>query len=242
MDDPPRRGNGTTDTASSSPALDAHQISSDPEPDADDWDVDAGGTGARSLALDEVDWDDVNDEVEAAMNESDSEEDHSVRAGGSRSASIARSVNASEDEGGWTDETNSVGRCVVVFLLRGMCATCSCGADSTTPRMKRKRLRSMTPTEAGINGGGYDADVLRSPLAKRKKIAADRRNSSKLKEAISMDELADADADLDTAARPLPAPMFRNDEEDEMDQGDDEDDDGDDEDDFLARELEEELG
>ena len=107
-----------------------HQISSDPEPDADDWDDDGragpdkdgegggevdgegvegekgekdgekGGEG-EGIGFDEHIWDDMNDEVEAAMNESD--DDESVRTGG-------KSGNVSEDD--WTDESNSVIRCV----------------------------------------------------------------------------------------------------------------------------------
>lgn len=60
---------------SSSPILDPHQISSDPEPDADDWDVEPAPAGNTSLELDDIDWNDINDEVEAAMNESDDEDD-----------------------------------------------------------------------------------------------------------------------------------------------------------------------
>lgn len=60
---------------SSSPILDPHQISSDPEPDADDWDVEPAPAGNTSLELNDIDWNDINDEVEAAMNESDDEDD-----------------------------------------------------------------------------------------------------------------------------------------------------------------------
>ncbi|KAK7686709.1 hypothetical protein QCA50_010309 [Cerrena zonata] len=174
-----------------------HQISSDPEPDADDWDddgragpdkesealsggvsvstgagaggkVDGGeggsgggggggrGTDEEGLDLDEMIWGDMNDEVDEAMNESD--DDESVRTGG-------RSENASEDD--WTDESNSV-----------------ISSTTSTPRKSRKRLRSVTPSD-GSAGNLSDSDVLRSPLAKRKKIAADRSGSSKLKEAFS---------------------------------------------------------
>lgn len=91
---------------------DAHQISSDPEPDADDWDEDArrgaaagagaGGAGEadKRLELDEVDWNAINDEVEAAMNESDDEDGKSEKS--------VRFENGSDDEGSWTDETNSM--------------------------------------------------------------------------------------------------------------------------------------
>ena len=91
-----------------SPPSDAHQISSDPEPDADDWDEDArrGATpaGEKGLELDEVDWSAVNDEVEAAMNESDDEDEKSEKS--------VKFGSVSEDEGSWTDETNSIIRSV----------------------------------------------------------------------------------------------------------------------------------
>lgn len=70
--------------ASNSPPVSDHQISSDPEPDADDWDLEPvagedvemgeGSSGAvGALHLEEIDWNDINDEVEAAMMESDDE-------------------------------------------------------------------------------------------------------------------------------------------------------------------------
>ncbi|TFY82727.1 hypothetical protein EWM64_g1286 [Hericium alpestre] len=192
-----------------SPTLEPQQISSDTEPDADDWDVEGAGAGSAAEELvDEVDWALMNDEVDAAMNESDSESES--RAGEGRE-------NGSDD--GWTDESNSI-----------------ISSTTSTPK-RRKRLRSLTPSEAGLNGAGDD--VLRSPLAKRKKIVADRKNSSKLKEAISMDELENEGKDT------LPAPKFDRDEEDKdevMEEAEDEDAAEDIDDDFLARELEEELG
>lgn len=95
LDDPPVAG------PSSSPTLDPHQISSDPEPDADDWDEAAKAAGAdpTSFELDEIDWNDINDEVDAAMNESDDDDGRSERSG-------MRSGNVSDDD--WTDETSSV--------------------------------------------------------------------------------------------------------------------------------------
>ena len=102
----------TRNAPSLSPNLDPHPISSDPEPDADDWDVEPTPSGNTALELADIDWNDINDEVEAAMNESDDEEDltneHSVR-----------SAMASEDDG-MTDETRSQPRCVC----------CSVGATS----------------------------------------------------------------------------------------------------------------
>ena len=65
------------------------------------------------LALDDVDWQDVNDEVELAMMESDSEdEENGSEAGGSgmrKSGSRASSV-MSEDDGPLTDDTPSTSR------------------------------------------------------------------------------------------------------------------------------------
>ena len=114
----PEPASATDDSGSAalaSPHSDPQQISSDPEPDADDWDELAGtGSGAgqtigplgvegaggdQGLELDEVDWNAINDEVEAFMNESDDDGDRvgaSVRGG------------MSDDEGSWTDETNSI--------------------------------------------------------------------------------------------------------------------------------------
>jgi RNA polymerase II subunit A C-terminal domain phosphatase len=86
-----------------SPPSDPHQISSDPEPDADDWDYERP-VPAKSLELDEVDWDEINDEVEAAMNESDDDDSEDVKS----EKSGTRSGNVSEDD--WTDESNSVMR------------------------------------------------------------------------------------------------------------------------------------
>lgn len=97
--------------------------------------------------------------------------------------------------------------------------------------MRRKRLRSLTPSEAGLNIS--DEELLRSPLSKRKKLVKDRQNASKLKESIYPQEF------------PLPTvPSPRGDDDDDDDSnGDDESMfSDDDEDDFLARELEEEMG
>ncbi|TFK70427.1 hypothetical protein BDN72DRAFT_887951 [Pluteus cervinus] len=173
----------------SSPAADSQQISSDPDPDADDWDHepsevqgavatgDASGTGtagtssartsvgrdvegdeAPALDLQDIDWNDINDEVEAAMNESDDEDAKSERSAGMRS----------DDE--WTDEQIS--------------------SATNTPKRSRKRLRSVTPSsEKNGSTGNDEQDILRSPLAKRKKLAADRTGFSKLKVAFNADDL-----------------------------------------------------
>jgi len=101
----------------------------------------------------------------------------------------------------------------------------------STPRTRRKRLRSLTPSEAGLNAS--DDDLLRSPLSKRKKLAKERQNASKLKESISPDEFGQY------APPTVPSPRAEDESDDEEDEsifGDDDDDD------FLARELEEEMG
>jgi RNA polymerase II subunit A-like phosphatase len=96
LDDPPLPG------PSLSPSTDAQQLSSDLDIDSDDWDQDpADMKEAGSFELADINWDDINDEVEAAMNESDDEFDdaRSDRSG-------MRSGNVSEED--FTDGTNSV--------------------------------------------------------------------------------------------------------------------------------------
>jgi RNA polymerase II subunit A C-terminal domain phosphatase len=92
---------------SSSPISEPNQISSDPEPDADDWDQEtARSSNPGVLELNTINWEDINDEVEAAMNESDSEdEDTRSEQSGRKSGSM------SEDD--LTDDTASVTRCVL---------------------------------------------------------------------------------------------------------------------------------
>ncbi|KAI0684753.1 hypothetical protein BC835DRAFT_1523744 [Cytidiella melzeri] len=225
-----------------SPPSDPHQISSDPEPDADDWDYERA-VPDKSLALDEVDWDDINDEVEAAMNESDDEEDGD--ADGKSEKSGTRSGNVSEDD--WTDESNSIIRfaggiershlrCETHYPITYYDST----ASSASGRRKRKRLRSITPSEAGgVNG---DSDILRSPLSKRKKLAADRSGASRLKEAITADDLV-SQRSASRSKRSTPVPSKSGDEDDDMDEEDEEEDyEDEEEDDFLARELGEDWG
>ncbi|KIP11789.1 hypothetical protein PHLGIDRAFT_27787 [Phlebiopsis gigantea 11061_1 CR5-6] len=217
-----------------SPPSDAHQISSDPEPDADDWDYERGAAPVKSIELDGVDWDEINDEVDAAMNESD--DDDGDDAGSTKSG--VRSGNVSEDD--WTDETNSIIRCAL---------------------WPRKRLRSLTPLETAV---ASDSDNLRSPLAKRKKLAAERSGTSRLKEAISAEDIVTVEEDEETKTRSSATPTSvtgnagaGGNEEDDMNDDDDDDDDDDDsddssssssggggaeEDDFLARELGEDWG
>ncbi|KAG6915259.1 hypothetical protein DXG01_012444 [Tephrocybe rancida] len=83
----------------SSPMTDSQQISSDPEPDADDWDEevvpDAKEPG--SLELGAINWDDINNEVDAFLNESDDDDDARSDASGMKSGFV------SEDEEGASD-------------------------------------------------------------------------------------------------------------------------------------------
>ncbi|KAI6031553.1 hypothetical protein BKA83DRAFT_26767 [Pisolithus microcarpus] len=188
----------TPSAASLSPNLDPHQISSDPEPDADDWDVEPVAKNP-ALELDSIDWNDVNAEVEAAMNESD-------------------------DESGVTTDDE-----MVTDDSRSQISTTS------SPRLKRKRLRSVTPSDSG-NGPNDQQDLLRSPLSKRKKLAASRTGTSKLKEAFTAEQIAEAvrqRSRSNSLQRPLPSSGVPSPA--------DEDDD-DEEDDFLARELGEDWG
>jgi len=100
--------------SSSSPTLDSQQISPDLEPN-DDWDEEPAGVGksagAPEFDLGDIDWNDVNDEVDAAMNESDDDDDSKSEKSGMRSA------NASDDEESGTDGTHSGTRCVLITAL-----------------------------------------------------------------------------------------------------------------------------
>jgi RNA polymerase II subunit A-like phosphatase len=88
---------------------------------------------------------------------------------------------------------------------------------------------------------------LQSPLAKRKKLAAERTGYSRLKEGITADELLAAkDETASNGSRrssSSPKVIAQENIDDQEVEGDDEDEDEDSsEDDFLARELEEEWG
>ncbi|KAK7465542.1 CTD phosphatase Fcp1 [Stygiomarasmius scandens] len=232
LDDPPAAGPSTS-------PLSFQQMSSDPELDEEEeWELEAASgpgpgsatTASTAFEASQINWDDINDEVEAAMMESDDDDDDDmseVNIGGRNGSTEIQSANASEDE--WTDESNSV-----------------ISSANNTPKKKRKRLRSLTPSEAGINGG--DNDTLRSPLSKRKKLAADRSGYSKLKEAISAEDMrSDAgsvkaqsdDGSSDERATPTKATKENNNDEGDDEEGEE----GEaDDDDFLAREMEEEWG
>jgi len=131
----------------------------------------------------------------------------------------------------------------------------------------RKRPRSATPSDGGTYGNSED-DL--SPLAKRKRLAAERTGSSKLKQGITVDDLASSDKE--TASKgsasgpgtPVEAPtsvmaapaiphtgssdMEDDDDDDDDDTSDsddsssDDEDDDDDDDDFLTRALEADAG
>lgn len=121
---------------------------------------------------------------------------------------------------------------------------------NSTPKTKRKRLRSITPSEIpGING---EADILRSPLSKRKKLAADRSGLSKLKVAIHVDDLRSSrERSSSPAVKLVGSRANTPDNEDsdmeviaggKFDEEEEEEEEESMEDDFLARELENEWG
>ena len=89
------------------------------------------------------------------------------------------------------------------------------------------------------NAAGADDDVLRSPLAKRKKLAAERTGYSRLKVAVTADDLVQHDSGMeDAVAKRVSIPKVVEMEED----GDGDDEEEDEDEDFLACELEEEWG
>lgn len=221
IDDP------ASSAASLSPNLDPHQISSDPEPDADDWDVEPGAEKS-ALELTDIDWNDINEEVEAAMNESDDDDT------ASRHGSV-KSGMTTDDEDAMTDDSRSQDRLVhtrVRIQLR-LNEAYTCRVD-LMPRLKRKRLRSVTPSESSY--ALDQPDIMRSPLAKRKKLTASRTGMSKLKEAFTAEEIAAASrlsSRSNSLERRAPSPGAPN----SINEGDVEEEE---DDDFLARELGEE--
>lgn len=104
--------------------------------------------------------------------------------------------------------------------------------------MRRKRLRSVTPSDTHSRNGD---DSLRSPLAKRKKVAADRY--SRLHHGITADQLESNNVEEVPETSTTRSTLFGNtmngdNPEHESDEGE-----GDDvEDDFLARDLLEDMG
>lgn len=233
LDDP------SPDVAQPTSILDSSQVPTDPELGNDDWDEDvteiskAEGGAAESLNLADIDWNDVNDEVDAAMNESDDEDSRSDKSG-------MRSGNVSEEEESWTDGSQSGIRYgqQIVWLADNTDLFLA-SITNLTPR-KRKRLRSITPSETTVNG---NKDSLRSPLAKRKKLAAARSGASRLKDSISAGDLAGSEKLL--LADSTKEDLREEDEEEEEASEDDEEEEieeGDIDDDFLAGALEEDWG
>jgi len=132
---------------------------------------------------------------------------------------------------------------------------------SSTPRSKRKRLRSLTPSEANSAVSSPGDPSLRSPLSKRKKLSAGRFGAgSKLRESHIIHapdfttsahssragSLTPSENGTGTGSKPgTPRKDGRvgnggNDEKGDDNDGSEEAFDIDD--DFLAREMEEELG
>ena len=130
----------------------------------------------------------------------------------------------------------------------------------STPRSKRKRLRSFTPSEVNSAVSSTGDPLLRSPLSKRKKLSVDRFGAgSKLEtqtipapdfvasaQSSRAGSLAPSENDTGVGSKPGTPRKDRR-----VSGGEDNDEDGDDDgseeafdidDDFLAREMEEELG
>lgn len=185
---------------SSSPISDPHQISSDPEPDEDDWDRGPRDATAQiSHTLSAINWSQISAEVDEALNETDDDEmQFDVE-------------DFSEDE-----------------VTNGSWVTHSA---NNSPRLRLKRIRSVTPQSEGVEVD----DLLRSPLAKRKKMAADRSGTSGLKNSISANDLPSQE---DIVPSIPEVDMDDPKSADETEEEDDDDDD--DDDDFLARGLEDE--
>lgn len=221
----------------------------------DDWDQEPSDMKEPgTLELDSINWDDINDEVEAAMNESDDDEGD-VKS--ERSYSVA-SGHVSEDE--------SDGNSISGLVLSTSCCPAILidyvfirGPSPSQEPNNRKRPRSETPPSVrGVINGKSDDD-LRSPLAKRKRLVSER-SDSRLKQEITAEELAQSEAETassgSSSAVGTPAAVPKTDPTD-MEQDEEEEEDSDDsdesstesddsseeeqeEDDFLARALEEE--
>lgn len=139
----------------------------------------------------------------------------------------------------------------------GFSFRCRCFISST-PRSKRKRLRSLTPSEANSAVSSLGDPSLRSPLSKRKKLSAGRFGAgSKLRVSHTISapdfttsahssragSLAPSENGTGAGSKPGTPRRVSSGE----DNGEDDDDNGSEEafdidDDFLAREMEEELG
>ena len=82
--------------------------------------------------------------------------------------------------------------CLLELIRKLLSLVLLLSSTSGQRRQKRKRVPSLTPL------GPPTDDNLRSPLAKRKKLAADRRGLSKLKEALTADDLESVSSSNDT--------------------------------------------
>ena len=133
----------------------------DEEDDPEEWE---DASKNRGLHLEEINWDDINDEVEAAMNESDDEDEEEEEDRGDENAD---------------GEVDSVSGDVYDEDMKSI--THSRTPSISGPR-RMKRKRSSTPSSASLAVPEADADLLRSPLSKRKKLALERSGSSRLKE------------------------------------------------------------
>ncbi|KAH9486412.1 RNA polymerase II subunit A C-terminal domain phosphatase [Psilocybe cubensis] len=229
LDDPP------VVIPASSPTTEYHQLSSDLDIDSDDWDQEPPEMKETGpLHLEAINWDDINDEVEAAMNESDDEYDEYYAA--------FKSGNVSEDDttDGGANNTSQT----MTTRKRFRSATPSDGGGGNDEYLgtgSRKRMRSKTPSDAGSDYG--------SPLARRKKAAAGRTGYSKLKEGITADDIEGGDAvtnDVNESGNGTALPDAQGSSpaayDEEEDGEDDDEEEEEEEDDFLARELEEEWG
>ncbi|KAH9081749.1 hypothetical protein EDB83DRAFT_2502993 [Lactarius deliciosus] len=224
MDEPRPSSVNAPDTASSPAPPDAHQISSDPEPDADDWDVEPGprkgNSGATASGVAPEKGKNGEEELDDLKRISEESRNLELSLSWEDADEELREFLASGDEEEEEDEDDDVGG----------------EGSNDSADLKSASGKSVHMTESDLDAGddkssvGSDEELLRSPLSKRKKLAKDRQNASKLKETIYSEEF------------PLPTVASRR-GEDEDDDGDDESMFGDDdEDDFLARELEEEMG
>jgi len=205
---PTAAGSGSGSTGDDD-AAGSMTFTSDLELDSDEWDQEMlGETKDTSvLELGDLDWNDINKEVEDELAELEAESDDDDE----------RSMRSDD---GWSEDGGSMS-----------------GSVNNTPTLKRKRLRSMTPSDSGGNTGKTGDDLLRSPLAKRKKLAAERTGYSKLKEGISADELKGSSP----GANPSPVASPKATLQEEMDEEEDyEDDDGEEEEDFLLQAMQEE--
>ncbi|PFH49674.1 hypothetical protein AMATHDRAFT_147139 [Amanita thiersii Skay4041] len=212
LDELPASASSVT-APTSSPATSSSQlVSSEPDPDTDELDLDPGEPPGR-LELGEIDWGDINDEVEAAMNESDDPGEE---------MELRRSEMGSEDD--WTDDSISGGKATPTLKRKRF------GSLTPSEAGRWRRANGDTRTD--------DEDGLKPPLAKRKK--QERTKFSKLKEAFTADDLEqqqDVETEEKTGRVSFVVTTPSGGEEERSEYGDDEE-----EDDFLARELEEEWG